>query len=80
VGTRDKFGADYRKIVRRLVEQRIAVGMTQSDLADAIGTDQSQISKFERGERRIDIIDYARICRAIGLDPAAPLRSLKLGK
>jgi transcriptional regulator with XRE-family HTH domain len=33
-----------------------------------MGTDQSQISKLERGERRLDIADYARYCHAIGLD------------
>jgi len=41
----------------------------QWDLARALRTDQSQISKLERGERRLDIVDYLRICRAIGLDP-----------
>ncbi|MBX9634258.1 MAG: helix-turn-helix transcriptional regulator [Magnetospirillum sp.] len=43
--------------------------MTQIDVAQAMGTDQSQISKFERGERRLDILDYVRYCEAIGLDP-----------
>ncbi len=40
-----------------------------------IGTDQSQISKFERRERRLDVADYARICHALRLDPAELLRN-----
>jgi hypothetical protein len=42
--------------------------------------DQSQISKLERSERRLDIVDYLRICRAIGLDPGKPLRSVDFAK
>lgn len=73
---RDTFGREYRALIERLVEHRRAIGMTQADLAQAIGTDQSQISKVERIQRRLDIIDYVRICRAIGLDPGEPLRSI----
>jgi len=46
-------------------------------MARALGTDQSQVSKLERSERRLDIVDYLRICRAIGLDPAKPSRSVR---
>ena len=74
VARRDTFGSQHRTIVAKLVEHRRAAGMTQVDLAQALGTDQSQVSKIERGERRLDVIDYLRICRAIGLDPAEPLR------
>lgn len=76
---RDTFGQEYRAIIGRLIEHRRAIGMTQVDLAQALGTDQSQISKIERVQRRLDIIDYLRICRAIGLDPGEPLRSITFG-
>jgi transcriptional regulator with XRE-family HTH domain len=59
----------YGDIIEGLIRHRKRIGMTQWDLARAIGTDQSQISKFERRERRLDVADYARICHAIGLDP-----------
>ena len=54
--------------------------MTQWDLAGALGIDQWQISKLERSERRLDIVDDLRICRAIGLDPGKPLRSVQFGR
>ena len=73
---RDTYGSEYRAIVDKLIEARRAAGMTQTDLGQALGTDQSQISKIERGERRLDIIDYVRICRALGIDPGAPLRDI----
>lgn len=76
---RDTFGPEYRVIIGRLVEHRRAAGLTQVDLAQALGTDQSQISKIERLQRRLDIIDYVRVCRAIGVDPGEPLRGAEFG-
>lgn len=75
MANRDKFDRDYRVIVEALKRARKAAGVTQWDLAHALGTDQSQISKLERSERRLDIIDYLRICHVIGIDPGEPLRS-----
>jgi transcriptional regulator with XRE-family HTH domain len=74
LASRDKFDREYRAIIAALQRHRRAVGLTQWDLARALGTDQSQISKLERSERRLDIVDYLRICRAVGLDPGKPLR------
>jgi transcriptional regulator with XRE-family HTH domain len=64
----------YGAIVDGLIRHRKQIGMTQWTLAKKMGTDQSQISKFERKERRIDIADYARICDALDLDPCRLLR------
>jgi transcriptional regulator with XRE-family HTH domain len=64
----------YGAIVDGLIMHRKQIGMTQWTLAKKVGTDQSQISKFERKERRIDIADYARICEALDLDPCLLLR------
>ncbi len=71
---RDTFGAEYKAIIGCLVKHRKAAGVTQWDVAKALKTDQSQVSKLERGERRLDIVDYVRICRVIGIDPGEPLR------
>lgn len=76
MSNRDKFDREYRAIVETLKLNRKAAGVTQWDLAHALGTDQSQISKLERSERRLDVIDYLRICHAIGIDPGEPLRGV----
>lgn len=57
----------------RLRATRDAAGLTQSDLAHRLGKPQSYVSKFEIGERRLDVIEYAEICAALGLDPACLL-------
>lgn len=41
--------------------------LTQVELADKLGTDQSYISKYERGERRIDVIELRAICAVVGV-------------
>lgn len=74
---RDTYGPQYRQLLATLIERRRAVGMSQVELAKALGTDQPQISKIERFERRLDLIDYIRVCRALRLDPGAPLRDIK---
>jgi DNA-binding transcriptional regulator YiaG len=76
MATNDKFTAEYMRIVDELVRRRKAAGMTQKDIARRLKTAQSQISKFERSERRLDIVDFVRICRAIGIAPGAILDTL----
>jgi transcriptional regulator with XRE-family HTH domain len=51
-------------------------GLTQVDIAKTIKTDQSRVSKLERGERRLDVVDYVRLCRAIRVDPGDLLASI----
>ena len=38
------------------------------DLAGKLGRMQSYVSKFERGERRLDIIEFLEIAEALGID------------
>ena len=67
---KDAYDPAYSVILDGLIARRQAFGMTQVELAEAMGSDQSQISKFERRERRIDVIDYVRFCTALKIDPA----------
>lgn len=38
---------------------------------------QSYVSKYERGERRLDVVEFLEIARVIGLDPHELLRELE---
>ena len=53
----------YRDMLRRLREARLAAGLTQVQVAAALGTTQAFVSKCELGERRIDPIDLADFAR-----------------
>jgi len=59
-----------------LVEAREAAGLTQVELAGRLDRPQSFVSKIERGVRKMDVIEFVEIARAIGFDPAAFLRKL----
>lgn len=63
-------------LARRLAEMRNAAGIHQKDLAARIGLDQSVISNIERGQRRVDIVEFYRLTRALDLDPAEAFKSI----
>lgn len=55
------------KILQELLRQiRIESGMSQSELAAKLKQPQSFISKYENGERRLDLIEVEQICDATG--------------
>ncbi|MGI8857309.1 MAG: helix-turn-helix domain-containing protein [Thermomicrobiales bacterium] len=50
-----------------LKELRHAASLRQRDLAERIGARQSFVSKFESGERRLDVVELRHICAALGV-------------
>jgi transcriptional regulator with XRE-family HTH domain len=48
-----------------LREARVAANLSQVDLAKKIGETQSYVSKCERGERRLDVIQLRKVCEAL---------------
>lgn len=67
----------YEKLRMMLVEARETAGLTQVELAGRLNRPQSFVSKIERGVRKVDVIEFVEIARAIGFDPAAFLSKLK---
>ncbi|WP_147803872.1 helix-turn-helix domain-containing protein [Alkalicoccus halolimnae] len=59
---------EYEMVIQLLKEKRIAAELTQEDLAERLGQKQAYVSKYERCERRIDLIEFRMICQSIGLD------------
>ena len=59
-----------------MVAARKQAGLTQHELARRLKRPQSFVAKYEGGERRIDVIEFVAIVRAIGADPVKLLRDL----
>lgn len=59
------FDPRYEPLRQRLVELREKSGLTQVELAARLGKPQSYVSKYERGERRLDLIDLFEITSAL---------------
>ncbi len=60
----------YRRLMDALAMARQHAGLTQSDLAEKLGRRQQFVSKYESGERRLDMVEFVDIARALGLDAA----------
>jgi transcriptional regulator with XRE-family HTH domain len=57
-----------RKVFLRLLRRvRIEAKLTQAQLAKILGVTQARISKYEQGERRIDMLELKTICDAVRL-------------
>jgi transcriptional regulator with XRE-family HTH domain len=55
-------------------ELRREKGVTQEALAELLGVPQSYVSKYELGERRLDLVEAFEICRALNSDFVAFVR------
>ena len=56
------FEQDYKVLIRLLKEVRERKGVLQSEVAEHLGWTQTMVSKVERRERRIDVIELRQWC------------------
>ncbi|MFN4042265.1 MAG: helix-turn-helix domain-containing protein [Brevundimonas sp.] len=63
----------HREIVAALIEARRQRGMTQRDLAAALGKPPSFIGKIEAIERNVSVLEFVAWARAVEADPSALL-------
>jgi transcriptional regulator with XRE-family HTH domain len=67
----------YQLFREILVDARTKQGLSQAALADKLGRLQTFVSKYERGERRLDVVEFLDVAAALGLDPQEVLRRLR---
>ena len=58
---------EQNQLLRLLRQVRMDAGLRQVDLAERIGKPQPFISKYESGERRLDLIEIHQICKVLGI-------------
>ena len=61
------FTREYRVFTQTLRAARERAGLTQIELAERLKITQSFLSKVERGERRLDMVQVRSWCRALGM-------------
>lgn len=59
----------YTDFERALANARTRKGLTQQQVADLLDRPQSFVSKYESGERRLDVIEFVDVCTALGISP-----------
>lgn len=68
------FTQRHQDLIGFIASARKAADVTQVELAERLGKPQSFVSKVERGERRLDVIEFCQVAEALGRDPAEMLQ------
>ncbi|MAY14728.1 MAG: hypothetical protein CMI06_05245 [Oceanospirillaceae bacterium] len=66
----------YHEILKRL---RVKKEVTQHQLADVLGRPQSFVSKYESGERRLDVLEFIQVCKALDEPPSDVIQLIEKG-
>jgi transcriptional regulator with XRE-family HTH domain len=71
------FTKEYEFLLEYLISARKAADITQQDLAKRLKKPQSFVSKYERRERRLDVVEFVSIAKVIGFDPCEVVREIE---
>ncbi len=66
-------------MIELLVQARKDAGITQVELGKRLGQRQTFVSKFELGERRLDVAEFVTVARALGADPRSLIEAAEHG-
>ena len=70
------FTDQYERFREILVQARRDASMTQVELAESLDRPQSFVSKYERGERRLDVVEFLEVTKAIGVNSISIIKQL----
>ena len=68
---------DQKIVGRILAEARLAAAITQQQLARKLRKPQSFVSSYESGQRRVDVLEFLTILRAIGAAPVDAFKAIE---
>lgn len=67
---------ENKRLCDWLKSQRQEKGHTMRSLSSILGTTHSYIGKVENQERRLDVVEFIRYCRALNIDPIEGIKQL----
>jgi len=67
----------YGALLSVLINARKAKGFSQAELAEMLGRVQTFVSKYERGERRLDLVEFIDVAEALELDVVKIIRKIQ---
>ncbi|WP_314410148.1 helix-turn-helix domain-containing protein [Streptomyces kroppenstedtii] len=71
------YSAEYQRLCALLRALRLEAGMTQVQVAAELDVPQSFVSKYESGERRLDVIELRYVARTLGVSMQVVLERLE---
>ena len=66
----------YQSLVQELAQERIRLNISQGELAEQLGLNQSDISKIEKFERRLDVLEFSKILGALRIKENLRLQNI----
>jgi transcriptional regulator with XRE-family HTH domain len=66
----------HQALIALLISKREAAGLTQTELATALGEYQSFVARLESGERRVDVVELIQLSGILGFDASAIVREV----
>jgi transcriptional regulator with XRE-family HTH domain len=73
------YSAEYQRLCLLLRDLRQEAGLTQVEIAERLNVPQSFVSKYESGERRLDVIELGHVATALGLPMRVLLERFEAG-
>jgi transcriptional regulator with XRE-family HTH domain len=66
----------HRALIQAVKEAREALGLSQREFAEKMGESNNFVWRVEAGERRVDIVEFIKLAKALEVDPIALFRRI----
>lgn len=70
------YDSEYRALIGSLVQERKRLGLSQHEVSELTDLNQSEISKIENFERRLDVLEFKKLLLAYRINGNRPLSVL----
>ncbi|HPG59217.1 MAG TPA: helix-turn-helix transcriptional regulator [Candidatus Wallbacteria bacterium] len=74
--TKSIYTIKYQKFRMLLIQARKNLKLSQVQLSKKLSKPQSFISKYETGERRLDLIEFLELSEKLEIDPLEMIKKL----
>lgn len=69
----------HQRLRELLIEARLKAELTQVQVAERLGKPQSFVSKYEKGDRRLDVVEFIAVAEALGVEPEEITTAVRAG-
>lgn len=76
IKTKTIYNELYQSLISELTKERIRLSISQSELADNVGLNQSDISKIEKFEKRLDVLEFSLILKELRINENIRLQKI----
>jgi len=66
----------YQELISELTKERVRLSISQDELAAQIGLNQSDISKIEKFEKRLDVLEFSLILKELRISENSRLQQI----